>query len=233
MRTLTLVLLTLSISFFSCDPAKIQKAIDMLNTPQYSIADGLKEALRFGVDASVQKLSSQGGYLNSQYKILLPQEAQNIVNVVKKLPGFDNIESKIISKINEAAEDAAKKAGPIFFDAITSITFDDAMNILKGPDNAATQYLNSKTYNPLFGEFQPVVVNSLNKVGALDIYADIINTYNKIPLVEKKNPDLAKHITDKALFGLFQLIAKKEKGIRTDVSQRTTELLRNVFAQQD
>ncbi len=232
-----LSILCLTLGLVSCDPKQLQTALDIINSTaqgsQFSVADGLKEALNFGVDASVKKLSADGGYLNSIYKIALPQEAQNVVNLVKKVPGFQNIETRIISKINAAAEDAATKATPIFVSAIKSITFDDAMTILKGKNNAATQYLNNKTYNPLFNEFKPVIVNSLNKVGALDLYTDIINAHNKIPFVEQKNPDISKHITDKALVGLFALIAKKEKGIRTDVSQRTTDLLKNVFSQQD
>jgi len=230
-----LSILCLTLGLVSCDPKQLQSALDLINgaSSGYSVADGLKEALNVGVDASVKKLSADGGYLKSIYKIALPQDAQKVVNVVKKIPGFQNVETRIIEKINTAAEDAASKASPIFVDAIKSITFDDAMNILKGKDNAATQYLNKKTYNPLFGEFKPVIISSLNKVGALDLYADIINAHNKIPFVVKKNPDISKHITDKALTGLFSLIAKKEKGIRTDVSQRTSDLLRNVFAQQD
>lgn len=234
-KYLTIICLTLGL--VSCDPQQMQTALDILNSTtsasQYSVADGLKEALNFGVDASVQKLSADGGYLNSIYKILLPEEAQKVVNIVSKIPGFQNIEANIIQKVNAAAEDAAKSAGPIFVSAITSITFNDAMNILKGNNNAATTYLNSKTQSPLFNEFKPVIVSSLNKVGVLDLYADAVNKYNTIPLVEKKNPDISEFITNKALDGLFALIAKKEEGIRTDISQRTTALLQNVFAQQD
>ena len=230
-----LSILCLTLGLVSCDPKQLQTALDMINgaTGQFSVADGLKEALNFGVDASVKKLSSDGGYLNSIYKIALPQEAQNVVNVVKKIPGFQNVEANIIAKVNAAAEDAATKATPIFIDAIKSITFDDAMKILKGQDDAATQFLNKRTYSSLFNAFTPVIKTSLNKVGAIDLYADVINAHNKIPLVKDKNPDITKHITDKALVGLFALIAKKEQGIRTDVSQRTTDLLKNVFSQQD
>ncbi len=232
-KYITILLMTLSL--VSCDPKQVQQALDILNQTgnSYSVADGLKQALEFGVDNSVKRLSSQGGYLNSIYKIMLPPEAQKVVNTVEKIPGFNNVEQKILAKINESAEDAASKAGPIFLNAIRGITFDDAMNILMGNDNAATTYLNQRTFNPLYGEFNPVIVNSLNKFGALDYWTEIVTAYNKIPLVKKVNPDLGDHITSKALDGLFALIAKKEKGIRTDVSQRTTDLLKNVFAKQD
>jgi hypothetical protein len=232
-----LSIMFLTLTLVGCDPTSVQRAIDLLNTTgtsgQFSVADGLKQALDFGVDSSVKQLSAQGGYLNGIYKILLPEEAQKVINVVSKVPGFQNVEANIIKKINTAAEDAATKAGPIFVNAITSITFDDAMNILKGNNNAATTYLDGKTHTALYREFQPVIVNSLNKVGALDLYSDVVTKYNTLPLVEKKNPDISDFITERALDGLFGLIAKKEEGIRTDINQRTTDLLRNVFAQQD
>jgi hypothetical protein len=113
------------------------------------------------------------------------------------------------------------------------MTFDDAMNILMGRQDAATQYLNAKTYTPLYNEFQPVIVTSLNKFNAIEYWADAVNAYNKIPFVEKVNPKLDEYVTEKALDGLFAMVAKKELEIRTDISSRTTELLRKVFAKQD
>ena len=135
--------------------------------------------------------------------------------------------------MNQGAEDAATKAGPIFLNAIKTMTFDDAMNILMGPNDAATTYLNNRTYNNLYGEFNPVIDNSLNKFSVQEYWAKAVNTYNKIPFIDKVNPDLGDHVTTEALKGLFSLVAKKELGIREDVSQRTTDLLRKVFAKQD
>jgi hypothetical protein len=113
------------------------------------------------------------------------------------------------------------------------MTFDDVMGILMGNKNAATQYLHNKTYTPLYNEFKPVMVNSLNKFGVLDLWSDAINKYNSLPFVTKVNPDMADHVSSKALVGLFALVEKKELGIRTDISQRTTDLLQKVFAKQD
>lgn len=227
----------MTLTLVSCDPKHLQTAMDILSETSsagtFNVADGLKQALEFGVDNSVKRLSASGGYLNSIYKIALPEEAQKVIDVVAKIPGFDNVEQKILQKINASAEDAASKAGPIFLNAIRGITFEDATNILMGNDNAATSYLNQKTFNPLYGEFKPVIGNSLNKLGALDYWSEIVTAYNKIPLVKKVNPDLGDHIANKALEGLFSLIAVKEKGIRNDVNQRTTDLLKNVFAKQD
>lgn len=226
--------LLLPLFMISCDPADIQKAMDSLSTvTNADVANGLKQALNFGVDDSVQFLSKEGGYYNSVYKILLPEEARKVTDKLKFIPGFTDIEEVLVKKLNQGAEDAASKAGPIFFQAIKTMTFDDAMNILMGQENAATNYLSDKTYTSLYGEFNPIIDNSLNKFNVQEYWAEAVNTYNKIPFIEKVNPDLGDYVTTEALEGLFALIAQKEVGIRQDVSQRTTDLLRKVFAKQD
>ena len=227
-------LFLLPLFLIACDPADIQKAMDTLSTVSNAdVANGLKQALNFGVDESVDFLSKDGGYYNSVYKILLPAEARKVTDKLKGIPGFGDIEEVLVKKLNQGAEDAASKAGPIFFDAIKAMTFDDAMNILMGPKDAATTYLNDNTYTNLYGEFNPVIDNSLNKFNVQEYWAKAINTYNKIPFVDKVNPDLGDYVTNEALKGLFSLVEKKEIGIREDVSQRTTDLLRKVFAKQD
>ncbi len=220
----------------SCDPKDFQKVLDGLGNVPLSNADvaaGLKQALDLGVGESVKTLSANNGYYNSIYKILLPEEARVVIDRLKFIPGFSNLEQEAIKKINQAAEDAAQKAEPIFISAIKQMTIEDAMSILMGNQNAATQYLNNKTYNALYNEFKPLMVTSLNKFGALDLWSDAINSYNSIPFINKVNPDLADHVCNKALIGLFALIEKKEAGIRTDISQRSTELLQRVFSRQD
>lgn len=225
---------SLAMVFSSCDT--LQSTLDTLSETALTnadIASGLKEALQLGVGKSVNTLSVQDGFYKSAYKIIMPSDAKKVIDKLKFIPGFENVEQTIIKKINQSAEDAAKKAGPIFLSAIKGITFNDAMNILMGNKNAATNYLHGKTYNALYGEFSPVIENSLNKFGALDYWADAVNAYNKIPLLEDLNPDIKDHVTTKALGGLFSLIEKKEQGIRSDVGQRSSELLRKVFAKQD
>lgn len=232
MRILTLVLAVLLVT--SCDPKDLEKVLGgAVNISNADIAAGLKEALDKGVDQSVKTLSVTDGFYKSSYKILLPDEARKVIDKLKFIPGFSNLEEEVVRRLNRGAEDAASKAGPIFYSAIKDMTFDDVMNILMGDKNAATQYLNRKTYNALYNEFKPVIVNSLNTFGALDYWADAVKTYNSLPFVDRVNPDLADHVTTKALFGMFDLIEKKELGIRTDISQRTSDLLRRVFARQD
>ena len=227
-------LFLLPLFLVACDPADIQRAMDSLNTVSNTdIANGLKQALNFGVDESVEYLSADGGYYNSIYKILLPEEARKVTDKLKSIPGFSNVEEELVKRLNQGAEDAASKAGPIFFNAIKTMTFDDVMNVLMGADDAATTYLHNRTYNNLYSEFNPIIDNSLNKFNVQEYWAKAVNTYNKIPFIEKVNPDLGDHVTTEALTGLFALVEKKELGIREDVSQRTTDLLRKVFAKQD
>lgn len=231
------IYLFMILGLVSCDPKDLQSVLDAVNTSgalsNLDIANGLKEALEFGVDNSVSFLSAKDGFYKSAYKIALPDEANTVIDKLKIIPGFSNLEEELVKKINYAAEDAAKKAGPIFLDAVRGITFDDAMNILMGNKDAATQYLHARTYNSLYSEFKPVLDNSLSSFGVSTLWSDAVNAYNKIPFITKVNPDLSDHINTKALFGLFDLIEVKEQGIRTDVSQRTTSLLQKVFAKQD
>ncbi|MEY4202900.1 MAG: hypothetical protein RL013_603 [Bacteroidota bacterium] len=194
---------------------------------------GLKEALNVGVSEAVSFLSAQDGYFKSPYKILVPEEAQKIVSRLKNVPGFSNVEADLTERMNRAAEDAAKKAGPIFVSAITKMSFQDALNILMGNPDAATRYLEKTTYQQLYNEFKPVIQESLDKVNARSYWKSAVTAYNKIPLVEKTNPELDDHVTKKALAGMFSLVETKEKDIRSNPKLRTSELLKKVFAQQD
>jgi hypothetical protein len=193
------------------------------------IGQGLKEALNNGIESAVNQLSAEKGFLESPYKILIPDDAQKVIDKVKLVPGFQDVETKLVQQMNKAAEIAAKKATPIFVNAIRSMTIQDAKKILTGTDNAATLYLESSSRPSLYSEFLPVIQASLDEVNARSYWKTVIDAYNKIPLVKKMNPALDDHVNNKALDGLFSLIAVKEKGIRTDSSQRTSDLLKRVF----
>lgn len=221
--------------FASCDSLK--KAATSVIADQLlsnlDIGGGLKEALVFGITNGSDLLSKKGGYMNSAYKILLPPEARQITDKLQMIPGFKGIENSILEKINAGAEDAAVKAKPIFINAIKSMSFDDAMGILMGGKGAATAFLKKATYDQLFQSFSPVIAGSLDKYNARSYWSDAVNTYNKIPLVTRANPKLEDYVTTEALKGLFSMVEDKEKGIRGDKSQRTTDLLQKVFAKQD
>src|SRR5690606_14282896 len=157
---------------------------------------GLKEALNFGINEAVQSLSAKNGYFDSPYKILVPAEAQQVVSKVKMVPGFENVERDLVAKMNEAAEHAARKATPIFVNAIKSMTIDDATSILMGEKDAATQYLERTTRPALYGEFKPVIQAALDEVNAREYWRSVVNAYNNIPLVKKVNPELDDHVAN-------------------------------------
>ena len=205
----------------------------VLGPSEDEVGLGLKEALDKGVGEAVDFLSAEDGYFKSPYKILLPEEAQKVTNKLKAVPGFANVEANLVEKLNRAAEDAATKAKPIFVDAIKKMTFQDAMNLLLGEQDAATRYLEKSTFQQLYDEFKPVIIASLDKVNARTYWKDATTAYNKIPFTNKVNPELDDYVTTTALAGMFSLVEKKEKDIRENPGARTSDLLKKVFAKQD
>lgn len=236
MRRLTLVALVGALAV-GCTTQQIQSALDTITESgalsQEEAGRGLKQALEFGITEGARRLSQENGYYQSPYKILLPEEARKVADRLQNVPGFRQVEEVILEKINRGAEDAAAKAKPIFVNAIKSMSFRDAMDILLGDQDAATSYLHRATYQELYQAFNPVIVNSLDKFNARDYWADAVGAYNKIPFVEEADPDLDDYVTKEALEGLFAMVEKKEAEIRTNVNARTTDLLRRVFARQD
>lgn len=234
LKKLAFALIIISLS--SCDSATLAQLGSTLGAgtlTEGEVGSGLKEALNVGISKGADALSATDGYFKSPYKILLPPEARKITDRLQNVPGFKNVEATILEKINRGAEDAAKKAKPIFVSAIKQMTFSDAMNILLGSKDAATQYLQRTTSDQLYQEFSPVIVESLDKFEARTYWSKAVNAYNKIPLVEKANPDLGDYVTKQALNGLFGMVAQEELNIRTNLAARTSDLLRRVFAKQD
>lgn len=197
-----------------------------------TISQGLKQALNFGVNEGIDKLGQKDGFFgNSMTKILLPQELQKVDNTLRSI-GLGSLADEGLKLLNRAAEDAVTEATPIFTNAITSMTFNDAKGILLGNDNAATNYLKSKTQTQLFSAFKPKVENSLGKVGADKIWSQIITKYNSFT-GQNITTDLNSYVTTEAIDGVFKMVAEKEEGIRNDIGLRTTPLLQQVFALQD
>ncbi|MBO9615058.1 MAG: DUF4197 domain-containing protein [Dyadobacter sp.] len=195
------------------------------------IVQGLKEALNIGISNGSESASKVDGFFkNELIKIAVPPEAQKVAQTLRKM-GLGAEVDKFTLSLNRAAEDAAKKSKPIFVKAITSMTVPDALGILKGQDDAATQYLKKSTNDELFKTFFPVVDSTLNLNKATEYYADIVKTYNQIPLVKKVNPDLKQYATQKTIDGLYVLIAQEEKKIRENPGARVTDLLKKVFSQ--
>jgi len=223
-------------NFTSC--AELQQVVNQMpqGNPVISNADmaaGLRQALDFGIEKQVSKLTQTDGfYKNELVKILLPEELQKVDKALRDI-GLSSLADEGTKVLNRAAEDAVKEATPIFVDAVKGITFSDAKNILLGNDDAATQYLTNKTQTALYDKFNPVIKNSFNKVGADQIWSNLITKYNNIPFTTNVNPDLTDYVTNEALKGVYTMIAVEEKDIRTKFTSRTTDLLKKVFALQD
>jgi hypothetical protein len=192
------------------------------------IVAGLKEALEVGAKNSSNQLSALDGFFkNAAIKILLPEEAQKVEKTLRDV-GLGSLVDKAILSVNRAAEDAAKSAAPIFVDAITSMSIQDALGILQGGDFAATNYLKSKTTVPLTNAFRPVIDKSLQKVGATKYWSDVFTAYNRFA-TNKINPDLSEYVTSKALDGIFYQVGLEEQKIRKDPVARVSEILKKVF----
>jgi hypothetical protein len=240
MQRIIIVLLSLSFVLGSCTSAQINQTLGevdkAINTDQKpttaEVGEGLKEALIKGISKGSDLVSQMDGYFkNPEIKIPFPPEVKKVEDKLRQV-GLGSEVDKFVMSLNRGAEDAAKEAKPIFISAIKQLTIQDAWAILKGEPDAATQFLKRTTTAQLKEKFKPVIQNSLNKVNATKYYGDLVNTYNKIPLVQKVNPNLDDYATDRAIEGLFVMIAKEEKNIRQDPLARTTELLKKVFAAQ-
>jgi hypothetical protein len=230
-----LLLLLVTSTFSGC--AEMQQIGNqlpgILNQGNVDIAAGLKEALNNGIDKQVVKLTAVDGfYKNEAVKILMPEELKKVDQALRRI-GLSSLADEGQKMLNRAAEDAVKEATPIFVSAIKGMSFTDAKTILLGNDSAATSYLQNSTTTALYGKFNPVIKNSFAKVGADKVWTNIITKYNAIPLVKKVNPDLTDYTTTKALEGVFKMVAVEEKNIRTNVTARSSDLLKKVFAMQD
>jgi len=196
---------------------------------QGEIAAGLKEALQVGINLGADKASLTDGYFkNPRIKIPFPEDVKKIETTLRNV-GLGGEVDKFVLALNRGAEEAAKEAKPIFISAIKQMTITDAINILKGEKDAATQFLKRTTSTQLAAAFEPSVVRALEKTQASRYYTDLANVYNKVPFVTKVNPDLKGYATQKAIDGLFLLVADEEAKIRENPLARTTELLRRVF----
>jgi hypothetical protein len=225
-RVLTVLLVAGSLS--SCDT--LSKLPISVPVTESEAAEALRQALDQGVGRGITTLNRQDGFFGNQaYKLFLPAEAQRIENTLRNL-GMGSMVDRAILQINRAAEDAVGHARPIFVDAIRQMTITDALNIVRGPNTAATDYFRTKTKDKLITAFTPVIKGSLDQFSATKYYGDVVNTYNNFPTtINKINPDLTSYVVGRAVDALFDQIAKEEANIRENPVARTTELLKRVF----
>jgi hypothetical protein len=209
-----------------------EKARSLSGPSTEEVAEGLKEALSNGASKGSDIVSKKDGYfLNPDIKIPFPPEI-SLVETKLRFIGMGDEVDRFVLALNRGAEQAAKEAKPIFVSAIKQMTIQDAWSILKGEKDAATQYLKRSTTAELTEKFKPVVHRALEQVHATRYYADLVNAYNKIPLVQKIDPDLDNYATAKAIDGLFIMVAREEKNIRENPGARTSALLKKVFEAQ-
>ncbi|HYF70153.1 MAG TPA: DUF4197 domain-containing protein [Ohtaekwangia sp.] len=233
-------ILILSVLLLGCTTAQINQTLGEVSEviggdkalTTLEVTEGLKEALIKGISNGSDIASQLDGYFkNPEIKIPFPPDVKKVEDRLRQV-GLGKEVDKFILTLNRGAEDAAKEAKPIFITAIKQMTIDDAWAILRGEEDAATQFLVRTTSAQLKEKFKPVIRKSLEKVNATRYYSDIVTRYNQIPMVQKVNPDLDDYATDKAIEGLFVMIAKEEKNIRANPAARTTELLKRVFGAQ-
>ena len=197
------------------------------------VIKGLKEALNVGINKSTVRASVVDGfYKNTKIKLPFPSEAAKMEKTLRDMGQGQKVDEFVMT-LNRAAEEAAKQAANVFLNAISSLTIGDGMKILKGSDNAATQYLKEKTLTDLKIKFKPIIHDALQKVDITKYWNPLVETYNKIPFVEKVNPDLDEYTTQKAIEGLVKLVEEEELKIRKDPVFRTTDILKKVFGELD
>ena len=192
---------------------------------------GLKDALTKGVTKAVQFASEPDGYnLNDDIHIPFPEDAMMMKTVLSRLPGSSTLLSTFETQLNRAAEAAAPKAKDIFVNALANINFADALSLVtsSSPD-AATQFLKRTTYAQLVSAFHPDIEAAIDQVGAGKAYAQMTNQYNRIPLMTPVQTDLAGYTTNRAVDGLFILLAKEESKIRKNPAARTSDIMKRVF----
>ncbi|MEQ8325113.1 MAG: DUF4197 domain-containing protein [Vicingaceae bacterium] len=191
--------------------------------------NGLKEALEVACKISVKKASKHDGFNgNELIRVPFPPEAEKMETTLRGMGLGSKVDDFIVS-MNRAAEKASKEAAVIFIDAIKEMNIDDGTAILTGGNNAATKYMAGQTAQKLYIKFKPIVSTSLQAVDVSKYWDPLASTYNKIPLVEKVNPDLEDYATQKSIQGLFKLMAGEEEKIRTLGSAQVTETLRKIF----
>jgi hypothetical protein len=232
----SLLILTLPLLFYGCAgidsealDAIIRSGPDDGPLDEKTVGAGLKEALRIGTERTVTSTSKLDGFLgNALIRIVMPEQFEGAANTLRSV-GFGKKVDEFEVGMNRAAERAAGEAKNVFWSAITQMTLADAFGILNGGETAATEYFRSRTENSLRERFRPIVKSKMSEVGLYQLYNELTNHYNNLPLVTAPALDLDEYITENALNGLFAVLAQEEQRIRKDPLARTTDLLRRVF----
>ena len=196
-------------------------------------SEGLKAALKAGTDLASNNLGAVDGFLaNAAVKILFPPEAKKVESTLRSI-GMNKVCDDVIVSVNRAAESAVVEAKPIFAAAITSMSIQDAIGILTGGQNSATEYLKNSSGQALMQKFQPIIKSNLDKANATKYWGDVMGAYNNVPFVQKVNPDLTQFVTQKAIDGIFMMVAQEELKIRQNPTARIGSIIQDVFGWAD
>lgn len=191
---------------------------------------GLKEALGKGAQQAIAKLGKDGGFLNDvNVKIPLPDELKKVEKLLRTLKQ-DKYADEFVATMNHAAERAVPEAAGLLKDTIQQMSLEDARAILKGPDDAATQYFRKNNEAKLKERFLPIVKQATDQAGVTSAYKKLLDKAGPAAgLLGKQATDVDGYVTGKAMDGLFKMIAAEEKAIRQNPVARTTDLLKKVF----
>lgn len=200
---------------------------------QADAAAGIRAALNNGIGSAISTIGVTDGFLNNDLiRVPLPgflQDMQSNLSRIGLSGPLDNLETQL----NRGAEKAVPLAGGIFADAVSGLTIEDAMGIVQGGDNAATNLLRERTSGPLANLFSPIMTDALQNAGAIQTFDQLAGRLNNIPLAPKLGADaksqLIAHGVDRGLGGMFTYIGKEEAAIRANPAKRTSEILRRVF----
>jgi len=195
------------------------------------IVRGLKEALRVGAENAVDVVSQVNGYYkNARIRIPLPEPVKKVENVLRAV-GYGSLVDDFEKSMNRAAERASPQAKELLWQAVRRLSFSDARKILNGRENEATLYLKDKTEGELGQTFKPPIHEAMAEVGVTKSFQQLNDKLRAMPLTNTVSFDLDQYVTDKALDGLFVMLAQEEKKIRQDPAARVTDLLKEVFGQ--
>ncbi len=234
-RHLSIILaLPLAVIFISCkstDLKQITDSLQQLKQPldEKTVVAGLKQALEISTGNSISQTSKVGGFSdNALIHIAIPEQLSKVGSTLRKI-GLGQYVDSFELQMNRSAELASKGAEQIFIASISQMTFTDAWQILRGPDNAATEYFRRTTHVPLSNRFRPIIKHSMEKIGFYRDYTKLLKTYDSIPFTKKPDLNIETYILQKSLDGLFILLAQEEKKIRRNPVARVTALLERVF----
>ncbi len=217
------------LDYFSDDPEIIHGVSSVLTDSE--IIDGLKEALSRGTTSAIARLGKEDGFFaNRKVKILMPDSLKTVEDGLRKI-GQDRYADEFVLTMNRAAEQAVPEAAEIFGSAIRNMSIQDARGILNGPDDAATKYFRRTSGEQLVNRFLPIVGRATDRVGVTSNYKEMVDKLGFMSrFFDTESLDVDRYVTNRAIDGLFLMLAREEKLIRENPASRTTELLKKVFA---